>query len=134
MSAEIKTMSAVYDLAVSPPTYDFFSFLAEAGVTYVVESSRLGERADTVLYLYDGQGNELALDDDGGDDEGVDAAYAGTALPEQDDQGDGVRWLTGLSDVDGNNSHFRTYVKWCNAVGAKETLGASVDLRRTRHL
>jgi hypothetical protein len=44
---------------------DWISFRAEAGRTYVVETSRLGERADTVLYLYDREGNELALDDDG---------------------------------------------------------------------
>jgi hypothetical protein len=48
---------------------DWISFRAEAGQTYVIETSRLGERADTVVYLYDGQGNELALDDDGGDEE-----------------------------------------------------------------
>ena len=47
---------------------DWISFQAEAGSTYVIETSRLGDRADTVAYLYDAQGNELALDDDGGDE------------------------------------------------------------------
>lgn len=48
---------------------DWISFLAEAGLTYVVETSRLGEQADTLVYLYDAQGNELALDDDGAEEE-----------------------------------------------------------------
>lgn len=48
---------------------DWLSFRAEAGQTYVIETSRLGDRADTVVYLYDGQGNQLALDDDGGDED-----------------------------------------------------------------
>ena len=30
MTKEVKPLTAVYDLAVSPPTYDFFSFLSEA--------------------------------------------------------------------------------------------------------
>ncbi|MCJ7621670.1 MAG: pre-peptidase C-terminal domain-containing protein, partial [Anaerolineae bacterium] len=47
---------------------DWISFQAEAGSTYVIETSRLGDRADTVVYLYDAQGNVLALDDDGGDE------------------------------------------------------------------
>jgi hypothetical protein len=47
---------------------DWVSFQAEAGTTYVVETSSLGERADTVVYLYDQSGNQLALDDDGGDE------------------------------------------------------------------
>jgi hypothetical protein len=32
---------------------DWVSFQAEAGTTYVFETSRLGDRADTVVYLYD---------------------------------------------------------------------------------
>jgi hypothetical protein len=48
---------------------DWISFQAEAGQTYVIETSRLGDRADTVVYLYDAQGNQLALDDDGGDED-----------------------------------------------------------------
>jgi hypothetical protein len=48
---------------------DWISFRAEPGQTYVIATSRLGERADTVLYLYDREGNELALDDDGGQEE-----------------------------------------------------------------
>lgn len=47
---------------------DWLSFRAESGSTYVIETSRLGDRADTVVYLYDAQGNVLALDDDGGDE------------------------------------------------------------------
>ena len=48
---------------------DWVSFWADAGLTYVIETSHLGDRADTVIYLYDGQGNELAVDDDGGDED-----------------------------------------------------------------
>ena len=48
---------------------DWLSFRAESGSTYVIETSRLGDRADTVVYLYDAQGSELALDDDGGDED-----------------------------------------------------------------
>jgi len=48
---------------------DWISFRAEAGSTYVIETSRLGDQADTVVYLYDPEGNQLALDDDGGDEE-----------------------------------------------------------------
>jgi hypothetical protein len=48
---------------------DWVFFQAEAGQVYVVETSRLGNQVDTVLYLYDGQGNRLALDDDGGDED-----------------------------------------------------------------
>jgi hypothetical protein len=48
---------------------DWVLFQAEVGSTYVIETSRLGGQADTVIYLYDAQGNELALDDDGGDED-----------------------------------------------------------------
>ena len=48
---------------------DWISFRAEPGQTYVIATSRLGERADTVIYLYDREGNELAVDDDGGEEE-----------------------------------------------------------------
>jgi hypothetical protein len=47
---------------------DWISFEAQAGTTYVLRTSNLGERADTVIYLYDGQGNELAFDDDSGEE------------------------------------------------------------------
>jgi len=48
---------------------DWVVFRAEAGQTYVIETSRLGALADTVIYLYDAQGIELAVDDDGGEEE-----------------------------------------------------------------
>jgi hypothetical protein len=48
---------------------DWVSFRADAESTYVIETARLGDRADTVVYLYDEAGNQLALDDDGGDED-----------------------------------------------------------------
>jgi hypothetical protein len=48
---------------------DWISFRAEPGQTYMIATSRLGEQADTVLYLYDREGDELTLDDDGGEEE-----------------------------------------------------------------
>lgn len=48
---------------------DWVSFRAEPGQIYVIATWRLGERADTVVYLYDREGNELAVDDDGGEEE-----------------------------------------------------------------
>ncbi len=48
--------------------HDWLSFQAEAGVTYLVETYHLGEEVDTVLLLYNGRGEELAKDDDGGDE------------------------------------------------------------------
>lgn len=47
---------------------DWISFEVQPGVTYVVQTLNLGMDADTVIYLYDSQGNELALDDDGGEE------------------------------------------------------------------
>jgi hypothetical protein len=47
---------------------DWLYFEAEGGTTYVIETSQLGAEMDTVVYLYDGQGNELASDDDGGEE------------------------------------------------------------------
>jgi hypothetical protein len=41
-------------------------FEAQAGTTYIIETSNLGDGADTVVYLYDQAGEELASDDDGG--------------------------------------------------------------------
>jgi hypothetical protein len=47
--------------------HDWLSIQAEAGVTYLVETSHLGEEVDTVLLLYNEKGEALA-DDDGGDE------------------------------------------------------------------
>lgn len=45
---------------------DWVYFEAQAGTRYVVETSNLGDDADTVIYLYDEAGEELGSDDDGG--------------------------------------------------------------------
>jgi len=45
---------------------DWISFEVQQGITYTVQTLNLGERADTVIYLYDERGAELAFDDDGG--------------------------------------------------------------------
>jgi hypothetical protein len=45
---------------------DWLSFEAQAGTTYVIKTSGLGDRADTAIYLYDARGTELAFDDDSG--------------------------------------------------------------------
>jgi hypothetical protein len=47
---------------------DWISFEVQQGITVVVQTLNLGVDADTVIYLYDRQGNELAFDDDGGDE------------------------------------------------------------------
>ena len=47
---------------------DWVFFQAEAGRAYVIETSNLGHEMDTVVYLFDEEGNELASDDDGGDE------------------------------------------------------------------
>ena len=47
---------------------DWVHFQAEAGRAYVIETSSLGHEMDTVVYLFDEEGNELASDDDGGDE------------------------------------------------------------------
>jgi ribosomal protein S11 len=47
---------------------DWISFEVQQGITYVVQTLNLGVEADTVIYLYDAQGNELAFDDDGGEE------------------------------------------------------------------
>jgi ribosomal protein S11 len=46
---------------------DWLYIEAQVGVTYVIQTSNLGPHADTVVYLYDAAGNELAWDDDGGE-------------------------------------------------------------------
>ncbi len=51
-----------------PGDHDWLSLRVEAGVTYVVETRNLGEEMDTILFLYDASGVELARDDDGGDE------------------------------------------------------------------
>jgi hypothetical protein len=48
--------------------HDWMYFEAEEGATYVVETSNLGGSIDTIIYLHDGQENELVSDDDGGDE------------------------------------------------------------------
>jgi hypothetical protein len=47
---------------------DWLYFGAEEGTTYVIETSSLGGTIDTVIHLCDGEGNELASDDDGGEE------------------------------------------------------------------
>ena len=46
--------------------HDWLSFQVEEGVTYVVETYHLGEGIDTVILLYNEDGQELAQDDDDG--------------------------------------------------------------------
>jgi hypothetical protein len=48
--------------------HDWLSFQAEMGITYSIETHNLGPEIDTVLYLYDADGQELAQDDDGADE------------------------------------------------------------------
>lgn len=45
---------------------DWISFRAEAGTRYVVETYSLGGGIDTIIFLYDSRGRELANDDDSG--------------------------------------------------------------------
>jgi hypothetical protein len=47
---------------------DWLALQADADQAYVIETSNLGPTMDTVLHLFDEEGNELAHDDDGGDD------------------------------------------------------------------
>jgi hypothetical protein len=48
--------------------HDWLSFDAEEGVTYLVETSNLGEDVDTIVFLYNREEEELARDDDGGEE------------------------------------------------------------------
>jgi hypothetical protein len=48
--------------------HDWLSFQATEGTTYIVETSNLGSRIDTIIHLYDADGQELTSDDDGGDE------------------------------------------------------------------
>ena len=48
--------------------HDWLSFRAEEGVTYLVETSHLGEDIDTIVFLYNEDSEELARDDDGGEE------------------------------------------------------------------
>ncbi len=45
---------------------DWVYFEAEEGMTYIIETAKLGGDIDTIIYLYDEEGNELASDDDKG--------------------------------------------------------------------
>lgn len=45
--------------------HDYVSFVAQGGTAYIIETSNLGSSIDTIIYLYDANGNELAHDDDG---------------------------------------------------------------------
>ncbi len=47
---------------------DYVLFDAQKGVGYTIETLHLGSDIDTVIYLYDGEENELARDDDCGDE------------------------------------------------------------------
>ena len=48
--------------------HDWLSFEAIRGTTYLIETSNLGMEVDTVILLYDENGQELAQDDDGADE------------------------------------------------------------------
>jgi hypothetical protein len=48
---------------------DWIRFKATAGTTYVIQTFDLGPRVDTLMHLFDEEGNELALDDNGRDEE-----------------------------------------------------------------
>lgn len=48
--------------------HDWVFFQAEDGVSYNIETSNLGSELDTIIYLYDATGEELAQDDDGGEE------------------------------------------------------------------
>jgi len=45
---------------------DWVKFEATAGTRYMIQTLRLGARYDTMLYLYDANGRQLAFDDDSG--------------------------------------------------------------------
>ncbi len=45
---------------------DFVKFEAMAGTRYMIQTLRLGQRYDTMLFLYDASGTLLAMDDDSG--------------------------------------------------------------------
>ena len=45
---------------------------------------------------------------------------------DEDDKGEGWKWLGPLSEIGGTDALVRTYVKWSNAVSSKETLLGSV--------
>jgi len=48
--------------------HDWISFQVVAGTDYVIETSNLGDRIDTIISLYDADGHEVSSDDDGGDE------------------------------------------------------------------
>ncbi len=48
--------------------HDWLSFQAAEGTTYVIETSNLGLEMDTIVFLYDQSGTEVAEDDDSGED------------------------------------------------------------------
>lgn len=71
------TMAQAVEILVETPQthgihvqgdHDWVFFQAEDGVTYVIETSNLGSEIDTIIYLYDEDGDELAQDDDGGEE------------------------------------------------------------------
>lgn len=48
--------------------HDWVYFEAEEGTVYIIQTSNLGDDIDTIIYLYDEAENELAYDDDEGDE------------------------------------------------------------------
>ncbi len=48
--------------------HDWVYFNAEEGTIYIIQTSSLGDDVDTIIHLYDQEGNELASDDDGADE------------------------------------------------------------------
>jgi hypothetical protein len=49
--------------------HDWLRFQASAGNTYVIQTYDLGLGVDTMVHLFNEEGNELALNDNGGDEE-----------------------------------------------------------------
>jgi acetolactate synthase-1/2/3 large subunit len=45
---------------------------------------------------------------------------------DEDDRGEGGRWIASLSDIGGNDTSVRTYVKWSGSITSKETLLGSI--------
>lgn len=48
--------------------HDYVRFMAHQGVGYTIETSHLGSDVDTIIYLYDGEENEIVHNDDGGEE------------------------------------------------------------------
>jgi len=49
-----------------PGDVDWIKFYAQSGHAYIIETYNLGDNCNTVIYLYDSNGNEITYDDDSG--------------------------------------------------------------------